>query len=470
MSQSLDAIVIGAGMSGLAAGLRLAMFDKKVVLLEAHSISGGLNSYYSRKVKETKEKIPFDVGLHALTNFAEKGERKKPLTKMLKQLRLPYDSLELSEQTFSQIQFKSASLKFSNDFKLLEEEVRRVFPSEIDSFRKFVKHIEEFNDLDLNLEYTSARSVLSQYFKEELLSEMLIAPLLIYGSAWEHDMDFAQFVTMFKSIYFEGFARPKGGVRTILELLLEKAEKVGLEIRFKTPVKKILVENNQAIGVELKKGEVLRAKQIYSSAGLPETYALINNENDNHPIGKLSFMESILVTEDKSFLKDNPATIIFYNDFDRYSYKKPNELFDSSSAVFCLPDNYDRDLTSGHGLIRVTYMANFNAWSELKENSKKTYKEMKQSVFDEAHALSQKLLGQDKLNLILHDVFSPTTIKKYTSHFEGTVYGSPKKTRDGKSDYKNLFIIGTDQGFLGIVGSLLSGISMANFHGLMEGE
>ena len=57
MSQSLDAIVIGAGMSGLAAGLRLAMFDKKVVLLEAHSISGGLNSYYSRKVKETKEKM-----------------------------------------------------------------------------------------------------------------------------------------------------------------------------------------------------------------------------------------------------------------------------------------------------------------------------------------------------------------------------------------------------------------------------
>ena len=44
-----DAIVIGAGMSGLAAGIRLAMFDKKVLILEKHSIPGGLNSYYQRR-------------------------------------------------------------------------------------------------------------------------------------------------------------------------------------------------------------------------------------------------------------------------------------------------------------------------------------------------------------------------------------------------------------------------------------
>ena len=37
-----DAIIIGAGMSGLAAAIRLAMFDKKVVVLEKHSIPGGL--------------------------------------------------------------------------------------------------------------------------------------------------------------------------------------------------------------------------------------------------------------------------------------------------------------------------------------------------------------------------------------------------------------------------------------------
>ncbi|MCH8964053.1 MAG: FAD-binding protein, partial [Planctomycetes bacterium] len=31
-----DVIIIGAGMSGLAAGIRLAMFDRRVCIIERH--------------------------------------------------------------------------------------------------------------------------------------------------------------------------------------------------------------------------------------------------------------------------------------------------------------------------------------------------------------------------------------------------------------------------------------------------
>ena len=87
MQEKYDAIVIGAGLSGLAAGIRLAMFGKKVCILEKHSIPGGLNSFYQRKG------IQFDVGLHALTNFAKRGERGLPLTKILKQLRISFSKI-----------------------------------------------------------------------------------------------------------------------------------------------------------------------------------------------------------------------------------------------------------------------------------------------------------------------------------------------------------------------------------------
>ena len=36
MTKSYDAIIIGAGMSGLAAGIRMAMFDKKVVIQKGY--------------------------------------------------------------------------------------------------------------------------------------------------------------------------------------------------------------------------------------------------------------------------------------------------------------------------------------------------------------------------------------------------------------------------------------------------
>ncbi len=64
-----DAIIIGAGMSGLGAGIRLAMYDKRVVILERHYVWGGLNSFYQFKGHQ------FDVGLHAMPNYAPRGAR-----------------------------------------------------------------------------------------------------------------------------------------------------------------------------------------------------------------------------------------------------------------------------------------------------------------------------------------------------------------------------------------------------------
>ena len=139
-----DAIVIGAGMSGMAAAIRLAMFDKKVLLLEKHVISGGLNSYYGRGKRQ------LDVGLHALTNFAARGERRKPLTKLLKQLRIPYDELELYGQFESQVSFPDINLRFSNDIELLKSEISTHFPSQIDGFNKLLAKIESFNEVALD--------------------------------------------------------------------------------------------------------------------------------------------------------------------------------------------------------------------------------------------------------------------------------------------------------------------------------
>ena len=56
------------------------------------------------------------------------------------------------------------------------------------------------------------------------------------------------------------------------------------------------------------------------------------------------------------------------------------------------------------------------------------------------------------------------TVKRFTSHINGAIYGAQGKVKDGRTPYENLFLCGTDQGFLGIVGALLSGISMANLH------
>ncbi len=444
-------------MSGMASGIRAAMFDKKVLILEQHSIAGGLNSYYQRGKRN------FDVGLHALTNFIKKGEKGRPFNKLLKQLRIPYDAFNLKEQSHSKIIFPQRELTFTNDFSYLTAEIREKFPKQIDSFIKLVERVDGYDQFSLKGEYRSTREVLSSFFDDELLIEMLLCPLMIYGSAWEDDMDFSQFVIMFKSIFQEGFSRPLNGVRTIIDLLVNKYKEQGGEIIFKSPVYRIVTNHNKVQEVILKNGEVIQTDSIISSAGLPETVKLISGGIANFAprAGNMSFVETIMVY-DKKIPKDLfDTTIIFGNERKTYHYRKPDELIDEKSAVVCCPDNYHDHHGSGDSVVRVTNIANFELWGKL---SGKEYIDAKEEVLKSAQRIAKKYLPNYDRELMFHDVFTPVTIKRFTGHLNGVVYGSIDKSKDGTTPYDGLYICGTDQGFLGIVGSILSGISMTNLH------
>ena len=180
----------------------------------------------------------------------------------------------------------------------------------------------------------------------------------------------------------------------------------------------------------------------------------------------MTFLESLFVFDKKIPLTDNSSTIVFYNRTPRYEYKKADNFFDARSAVVCFPDHYEPNQKEGEGMARITFMANYEQWREL---SRESYDLKKEEVGTAAYDLVKKLLPTFEGKLLFKDIFSPLTIERYTWHLNGTVYGSTDKTRDGRTPVKNLFIIGTDQGFLGIVGAMLSGISMANLHGLMGG-
>ena len=85
-----DTLIIGAGMSGLAAGIRLAHFEQRVCILERHYTIGGLNSFYRLGGRD------YDVGLHAVTNYAPKGEKRGPLARLLRQLRFKWEDFALA--------------------------------------------------------------------------------------------------------------------------------------------------------------------------------------------------------------------------------------------------------------------------------------------------------------------------------------------------------------------------------------
>lgn len=458
-----DTIIIGGGPSGLAAGIRLAYFDRSVCLLERHTTIGGLNSFYRLRDRN------FDVGLHAVTNYADPGTKTGPLSKLLRQLRLDWSAFDLKPQIGSSIVFPEHTLQFTNDFALFEDQVRRAFPDQIDRFRELCHKIQEHDALNLSRQSLSARQVVGEFLTNDVLIDMLFCPLMFYGSATPHDMDFSQFVIMFKSVLCEGFGRPYAGVRPIFKHLVRKFKSEGGELRLRAGVQQIDCDGQRALGVTLDDGTQLQARNILSSAGAAETLQMCHDASQDTaqpPLsmgrvvpGEISFVESISVLDCQPAELGHDQTIVFYNNAERFQYRCPTSPIDARSGIICSPNNFQYEAPLDEGRIRITALASPDCWMELPETD---YVTQKHDAAQQMAASAVRFMPDFRDHIVDLDVFTPRTIRKFTGHLNGCVYGAPHKHVDGRTPLENLYLCGSDQGFLGIVGAMLSGITIAN--------
>jgi phytoene dehydrogenase-like protein len=414
----------------------------------------------------------YDVGLHAMTNYVPASAKGTPLVKLMRQLRIRREELDLAPQFGSGILMGGRRLSFTNDFAVLESEVAREFPAQIDGFRRLDAAIRAMEETALDAQAGSASEWIRTFLSDERLIDMLFIPLFYYGSARENDMDVPQFAIMWKSLYHEGFARPYIGVRQVIRVLLDKYKAAGGERKMKCGVRRILADHGRAAALELDDGSVITADHVISSAGLVETQRMCSDLTpdigaDN--VGRLGYCESMAVFDrdpDADFgWKD---TILFFCNAERFRYERARELVNPASGVICIPNNYEYSAGRklDEGWLRVTALGSYDAWSAL---SPAAYADAKAEWLP-------KLLGVARAHLPpvddavfnrsirATDMFTPTTVKKFTGHLGGAIYGAPTKSRDGRTHLDNLYLCGTDQGFLGITGAMLSGISMANLH------
>ena len=500
----VDVAIVGAGLSGLAAGIRCAYFEKRVAVFERHTTIGGLNSFYRLRRRD------HDVGLHAVTNYAAPGTRRGPMAKLLKALRLRWDDFALRPQLGSRIAFPDASLRMTNDAELLRSEIATRFPDQIDGFDRLREHVTTFDAVALDQKPLSARAVVADYVTDPLLADMLFCPLSYYGSAVPGDMDFSQFCIMWQAVFEEGFGRPFGGVRPLMKTIVQQYREFGGELHLRTGVRRIVVEDGRAVGLVLDDGTEVQAEVVLSSAGALETQRLCQadlapapprqaptaNASTSAafdvaqvappPDRRLGFCEAIYVLDQSVRTLGHDETIVFFGGYGspnaagertgegRFVYDVPPTPVDLGSGVICSPNNFAYSPDEGdpaadlpEGILRVTCLANPTFWTEASDDAYDAAKaEALRSLAATAAPLSLDPYDS-RAELLDTDLFTPRTVAKYTGHPHGAIYGSPQKHLDGTisldgQPVDGLKIIGTDQGFLGIVGAMLSGISIAN--------
>ena len=300
-----DAIVVGAGHNGLAAAIILAKEGLKVLDLEKRSHVGGMAG--------TQEFFPgfkHNVGAWALMFFSQH---------LMKALELERHGLEIIEPPTSYCTFGAPGqmpLIFYSDAAKMEEHLRKDHgPDALESMNALIDYCNIFRAATARAAFRAPRSVGDLIDSVPSLEAKDAMRRFFFGSCMDLVREFFPDPEKHQAIqgslagmaadgsgmgpYTPGsalslvyhlaphglahmFRLTKGGMGMLSEAMKRSLEEKGGEVRLRTPVKKILVENGRAVGVQLVNGENISGRVILSNADAYATFVGLVGE-DNLP-------------------------------------------------------------------------------------------------------------------------------------------------------------------------------------------
>ncbi|MFT5443357.1 MAG: phytoene dehydrogenase-like protein [Myxococcota bacterium] len=300
----LDAIVIGAGHNGLAAAATLAKRGAKVLVLEKNGYVGGMTG-----TREILKGCRNEVGASCLF----------PLSKeVVDDLDFEGNGAEFIDLPVMAVNLPNAGTKplifYSNPLRQLTHIVFRHGPSAMLGFIKLIRFCQypasvmdrftagrlpkSMDELLADAPNPAAREQLELVFKGSAMDIInRFFPDQQKHGALRSLLCFAAIQSTYKGPFTPGSAfclvytmalngngglmrRVKGGMGSLAEALERSITAKGGEVRLKQLVKKIVVEEGRAVGVELRNGDVLRARVVLSNLDKPATFLrLLDEEN-----------------------------------------------------------------------------------------------------------------------------------------------------------------------------------------------
>jgi phytoene dehydrogenase-like protein len=279
-------IVIGAGMGGLAAALRLRQTGYDVTILEARNSTGGLASAFQ------KDGLTFDSGPYILLDYPG-------LKWIFEELHLDLSTLNLLPvDPVYQVNFPDGlSLEFYRSVEKTADQFEKTWPGAGTKYKSFVHRMTQLHDAFRPNLYRSEPDIFSAWktgawkyipFLFRSLNNVLNRTGLPQAicdsiSIWTHvagqKVQTAPSPMAFVPalIHSYGAYYPKNGIRSIPDFLEEAVLRAGAKIYFQKEVKKIITENRRVKGVKTE-NEFLPCDAVLSNANGLATYLKLLDE------------------------------------------------------------------------------------------------------------------------------------------------------------------------------------------------
>ena len=354
-------VIVGAGLAGLSAALRLAGAGRKVTVLERESVPGGRNGLLK------KDGYSFDTGPSVLTMPSLINDAFNCVGEDMK------DWLELTPLTplYRAFYADSSQLDVHADTNEMEAEIaKHISSTEAAGYRRYVEFVTklykyEMNDfIDRNIDsplnlltpnlarlialggFRRLSPKVNQFMKDPRLQKVYSFQAMYAGVSPQQALAIYAVIAYMDSV--NGVFFPKGGMHAVPRALAAAAEKHGVVFKYNTTVTNVEVSNGRAKAVITEAGERYECDAVILNPDLPVAYRELLGKTPV-TIKRLKYSPScvtLLVGSSKKYDFAAHHNIHFGHSWDGVFDEliKKKQLMSDPSILVTVPTHDDPDL------------------------------------------------------------------------------------------------------------------------------
>lgn len=426
MAESI--IIIGAGMGGLAAGIYGQMNGYRTRIFEMHTLPGGQCTSWKR------QGFTFDGCIHHLFGCAPSSricDLWEELGAMPRELVKPADCTSVLSP-------EGKLFRDYYDLGKLEAHLQELAPGDTKVIKDYVKGIRAFCRKDImgELMLGSAaarvktlpallgkmrwfRSTMRKFggrFSDPFLRRAF--PLLVYSAP-----DLPLFIHLLRHAYGvnDSLQWPIGGALRFALSIEKRYKALGGEIHYGAGVKKILVENNRAVGVRLADGSDENADVVISNAdGRKTILDLLDGRCMNkkiraycaEPPDETNWSAHVFLGVNRDLSSEPSAMVMLLDNPETIAGHECDSL---EMQIY----GFDKTMAPpGKGVIKVELVSKYSRWKALAADRQK-YEEEKQHITAQVLDLLERRYAGIKSQVEAVDVPTQLTWERYMGGTHG---------------------------------------------------